>query len=55
MEIGKNFMEEIKAAVSGRWDKRKKTKPRKQNKTPEEIYKEVVINEQTNTKNPTLN
>lgn len=34
-----NFIEEVKAAVSGRWPK--KTKPRKIPKTPEEIWEEV--------------
>jgi len=35
-----NFLEEVKAAVSGRWPK-PKTKPRKIHKTPEEIWEEV--------------
>ena len=36
-----NFIQEVKAAVSGGWPKAKKTKPKKIPKTPEKIWEEV--------------
>lgn len=39
-----NFIKEVKAAVSGRWPRAKKTKPRKIHKTPEEIWNEETEN-----------
>ena len=37
-----DFAREVKAAVSGRWPRAKKQKPRKINKTPEEIWEDVI-------------
>ena len=37
-----NFIEEVKAAVAGKWPKKKKTKPKKIYKTAEEICAEEL-------------
>lgn len=39
-----NFIKEVKAAVSGKWTKTKKAKPKKIYKTAEEVYLEELNN-----------